>query len=79
MDIRLTKFKNLTNHPHYSRLMNRLNLQDMELITRFITSNGDIDKSTFEFRLNRLFLDKPKPKNWSLILEFLMISNGDSL
>jgi hypothetical protein len=33
------------------------------------------DKNEAEYKINRLFLDKEKPKNWTIICELLSIYN----
>lgn len=73
---RTQKFANLIyQDPWYSRLAKKLTEKDLLKIDGFIAENGDLPIAEWEFKLNRLFLDQiEKPKNWALIMEFLMIS-----
>jgi hypothetical protein len=72
---RLQKFNNLGNHPWFQKLTRRLTSKERLLAEAFISENEALGRAQFEFKLNRLFLDKEKPKNWAIILELLMISN----
>jgi len=72
---RKEKFYSLENRPHYNRLFKRLNKSDILIIEKFIEDHDHLDYSRFEHTLNRFFLFRDKPKNFTMILEFLMISN----
>lgn len=74
----MTKYeyiKFISDHPHYQRLADRLNDDEIDLMINFIDLYKDEGRAIFEMKLNRLFLDKKKPKNWSIILELLSIYN----
>lgn len=67
----------ISNHAHYKKLWRTLKLPDLVIITSFIENNSHLEKDSFEYKLNRLFLDKiEKPKKWSLIMEFLSTFNN---
>ncbi|OQB05794.1 MAG: hypothetical protein BWY19_00819 [bacterium ADurb.Bin212] len=72
---RIDYFNTLKKDPYYSRLCPKLKPSDIDAILSFISHNDALGYSEFEERLNRLYIDKEKPKNWKLILEILMISN----
>lgn len=78
MNKRLKKFESIKNDPWFGKIYSRLSTNEIELIRKFITENDSLNRSEFEFRLNRLFLDMTdKPKRWREITELLMISNTD--
>ena len=74
---RLDKFRLLSDHAHYSRLIQRLKQSDIKMIEQFNAAHEQLDIENFSFILNRFFLSKEKPKNWGLILEILMTSNSN--
>ena len=59
------------------KLYNRLSNIDKEMIKSFIENNLHLSKNDFEFKLNRLYLDKnDKPKDYLSILEILSNHNS---
>lgn len=75
MSKRSMKFASLIEHAFYSRLCARLTEGERALIQEFIHNNDLLDKNEFESAINRLFIDKVKPKNWAVILEALSVVN----
>lgn len=75
---RLQNFRNLETHPWFSKLLKRLTKKEVLLAEAFIMENEDLNRGDFDLKMNRLFLDKEKPKNWAIILELLMISNMEA-
>lgn len=73
---RLTLFNNLKHHPWSGRVYKRLNANELELALGFIESNENLDKGSFEYAVNRMFLDKDKPKHFKEILELLTCANS---
>ena len=65
----------MEKHPIYSKLFKRLKNDEFKMIENFIEENNSKNKGDFEYKINRLFLDKEKPKNWAIILELLSIYN----
>lgn len=75
---RLEKFRNLGKHPWFQRLISRLTRKEVLLAEGFLIENEALNRNDFDFKMNRLFLDKEKPRNWAIILELLMISNTEA-
>ncbi len=75
---RLAAFEQLKNHAWLGRLFLRLTKADIELCRAFIVSQEKTPKVEFELAVNRMFLDKPKPKNHTVILELLSCANSSS-
>lgn len=73
---RMTVFKSYKTHPWLSKVYAKLRLDDMNAIESFIASNSLLDKGSFELKVNRMFLDKPKPKRFKEILELLTCCNS---
>lgn len=67
----------LREHAWFDRLYARLSSEELQTCHRFIDEHDALDRSEFEMRVNRMFLDKPKPKNWTVIAELLTVANGD--
>jgi hypothetical protein len=63
-------------HAWLKKVYARLNASDKAMIERFIADNDGLDKHNFEFAINRMFLDKNRPKNYKLILELLTCCNS---
>ncbi len=73
---RAMAFENLKNHPWHGRVFAKLKASDKELALKFIEENDRLLILDFEYRVNRMFLDKPaKPKNWTIICELLQAAN----
>lgn len=73
---RLEYFHEFKNHPWFGRLYKRLSERDMEIAVDFILKNDHLPIGEFEFAINRMFLDKEKPKQYKIILELLTCANS---
>ena len=73
---RLDKFKSLESHPWLKKSYAKLAQNERDMAENFILNHNNLDKGEFEFAVNRMFLDRPKPKNWTIILEMLANSNS---
>jgi hypothetical protein len=73
---RRAKFESFATHPWLSRVYRRLKPEDRALALEFIAANAALNRGDFELRVNRMFLDRPKPKNFALILELLTCANS---
>lgn len=73
---RLELFKSYSKHPWLSRVYARLKLNEITLIEDFINENNLLNKHDFEIKINRMFIDKTKPKKWKEILELLICCNS---
>lgn len=78
LELRREIFNKLDDHPLYKKLKDKLRDSDFVTIEKFLEINGNESNETFEFYLNRFFLDREKPKNWSIISELLSITNSKS-
>lgn len=72
---RATKLEQLKTHAWFGRVFKRLSKSELELARSFLQSHDDLAKAEFEFAVNRMFLDKPKPKHWVEILDLLANAN----
>lgn len=72
---RAEAFQSLKSDSWFSRVFAKTKASDRELCLKFIEENDGLDRADFEFQVNRMFLDKEKPKNWTLIVELLATSN----
>ena len=68
---RQKKIISLWDHPHYHKKMEKLKDEDLDMIRIFIDENGDLPTREFEMKINRLFMDREKPKRWIEISEIL--------
>lgn len=77
MDNRLTTFLAYKEHPWLHKPFKRLTRAEIEICQVFIQQNSALAKGEFEFKINRMFLDKPeKPKHYKEILELLTCANS---
>ena len=72
---RISKLDYIKSHPHHRKTFDKLNQNEIMILTRFIQENDTLHLNEFEFKLNRFFLDQDKPKHWGHILEILSIIN----
>lgn len=70
---RIAKFKALENHPMLKKQYTKLTKKDHSFCIDFLTSNK-LDKNEMAFKINRLFIDEEKPKNWLVMQELLICS-----
>lgn len=76
MNERLSKFKSFKTHPWFGRIFKKINSNDILFAESFIEKNEPLNKGEFEFAVNRLFLDRAKPKAWKEIVELLTCCNS---
>jgi hypothetical protein len=76
MSNRLILFNNFKNHAWLSRVFDRLKNSDLDIAIRFIETNDHLDIGNFELAINRMFLDKEKPRRYKEILELLTCANS---
>lgn len=72
---RLIKLLGFREHPWLGRVFVRLSKADLAFMESFCVENAALGKDDFEKRVNRMFLDRERPKNWKLILELLANCN----
>lgn len=73
---RLNTFKSYENHAWLKKVYLKLKKQDVELAINFLIENAELDKGSFEIKMNRMFLGLNAPKNAGRIQELLSCSNS---
>lgn len=76
MNARIIKFNSFSTHPWLSRLFNKLKKEDIDFAIKFLTNESSKSRSDFELAVNRIFLDRDKPRAWKEITELLISSNS---
>lgn len=76
MDLRTETFLNFKTHPWLSKAFAKLSGAEIEIALAFLKTNEPLDKSKFELAVNRMFLEKQRPKHWSIIVELLTCANS---
>jgi hypothetical protein len=71
---RLSNFIALKSHAWLKRLFIKLNKKELELCYNFIKSTYEDSNNEYASKVNRMFLDKEKPKSWKEIQELLLCS-----
>jgi hypothetical protein len=66
----------IINNPWLSRVYNRLTPAEVLICNEFILANTNKGHAEFELGVNRIFIDKQKPKHWKEILEILSCVNS---
>jgi len=72
---RLEKLNSFETHAWLKKVYKKLNPSTLAIAQTFIAMNDHLSKDDFEKAVNRMFLDKPKPKNYECILELLANCN----
>jgi len=73
---RLGIFNSYKDHAWLKKVYGRLSQNDILMAVEFIGLNDELNKLDFEFKINRMFLDKQRPKNYKEILELLTCANS---
>jgi hypothetical protein len=73
---RLETFESLSLHPWLGKAFKKLGQAELELARAFLREHSALDKADFEPLVNRMFLDRPKPKHHTIIMELLVCSNS---
>jgi len=53
------------------RVYSRLSAQEMTIAREFLARHAEASPGDFERAVNRMFMDKPKPKHFVAIMELL--------
>ena len=64
-------FENLQHHPWFGKVFARLKPATKALALQFIEQHQSASHDQFIPLVNRMFLDKERPKQWELILDLL--------
>lgn len=75
MSRRIHALEELSQAGHYSKAAKQLSAADFDRLVSFINKNDGLSHLDFEYAVNRMFLDLPKPKNWSIIVELACAIN----
>lgn len=59
----------------YKKSLEKLTEAEFDLIVEFIDDHDHLGHLEFEYAVNRMFLDKEKPKGWAVIQEILVVVN----
>ena len=62
----------LKTDPRFSRNYSRLSDEEREIFSSFCRENEALEKAPFNAKAYRMFLDRAKPKGWTL-LESLLV------
>ncbi len=73
---RQERFAALATHAWLGRAYKQLKPDEMTLAREFIAAHDALDRGAFEMAVNRMFLDRPKPRHWCQIMELLSCANG---
>jgi len=73
---RAIKFTSYASHPWLHKAYKKLKKDDIQLAQEFIERNDSLSKGEFELKINRMFLDRDKPKNAAVIMELLTCANS---
>jgi hypothetical protein len=73
---RLERFQSYKSHPWLKKAFAKLSGEERDLAESFIVAHDEESKAEFEHNLNRMFMDRFKPKNFTVILELLANANS---
>lgn len=73
MNPRVQKLQQLAVHPWYSKLLKKIDESEFDTIVDFCEDYSDLNQLEFEYKANRLFLDRERPKHFAIINEILVI------
>lgn len=73
---RLKAFESLETHAWLGRVFKRLSKSELAFCLETLRSSEHMSKGDFELKVNRLFLDREKPKNSTIIMELLSCANS---
>lgn len=72
---RLLKFEQLSSHAWLGRIYRKLNEQELLLARHFIREHDHLNAHEFSIKVNRMFIDRSKPKHFLEVMELLCCSN----
>lgn len=70
---RIQKFESLKEHHWYQRLVKKLTQEEVEIIHQFCKTHQDKNALEFEYAGNRLYLCRPRTKNFAIVNELLTV------
>jgi hypothetical protein len=72
---RIDFFKTFKECPLKSKALVKMGRSGILVCENFIKENDDLDFHSFAYKCNRMFLDKPKPKHFVIIIDILVAAN----
>ena len=72
---RLEAFRAIGNQTIYAKAFKRLTRDEVALCEELIAKHDGLDFHEFAKMANRCFMDKPKTKNFTTVIEFLNVAN----
>jgi hypothetical protein len=76
--MRKNELLKLKDHAWFGRVYEKMSPVDLEMCFEFIEKNDHLEKGEFEMAVNRMFIDKEKPKKCAIIMEMLTTANINS-
>lgn len=74
--MRIKKLNKLKDHAMYGKLIKKLKRSEVDLLVSIINNNEHLNKAEFSKLASRYFINKPKPKNYLIIIELLDVVSG---
>lgn len=74
---RIEKFRSYAAHPWLGKTFAKLKVEDIVAAEAFMAAHAASSRDAFELAVNRMYLDKHKPKNWTIVTELLSSCNAD--
>jgi hypothetical protein len=71
MQARLAAFRAYESHPWLRKVFAKLTKDERELCERFLVERKLLSKDKLIYDVNRMFLDREKPKHWTHVMELL--------
>lgn len=68
-------FKGMRDHHWLGRAFAKLTVEELAYCQRYIQENDGLSKGAFQTAVNRMFLDRAKSKNHTVIMELLSCAN----
>ena len=69
-------FHSLATHAWYAKHYAKLSAQQLKFCSDWLTAHAHLTHNELELAVNRMFLDKPKPPAWKLIMELTSAANS---
>lgn len=73
---RIDAIKDLCERYPYQKSARRMSEAEFDQMVAFIDDHNELGHLEFEYAVNRMFLDKPKPKSWAIVQELLIAANS---
>jgi hypothetical protein len=73
---RKTVFESYATHHWLKKSYKRLSTDEISAAHAFIADNAALSRAEFELAINRMFMFRDKPKNWTTIVELLTCANS---